>query len=95
MTAVNQPSRALTTVLEELKRRKPIFHRPEFGMTRADERTTVEDSGRLACAMPANAVVRAGLMPSQGRGDSYLCSRRADTFGRFRMMLCGLPLGRT
>lgn len=34
----------LAVVLEELKRREPIFHRPEWGTTRADfERMTVED----------------------------------------------------
>ena len=34
----------LQDVLAELSRREPIFHRPEFGTTRADfERMTVED----------------------------------------------------
>jgi hypothetical protein len=34
----------LESVLEELKAREPIFHRPEFGTTRADfERMTIED----------------------------------------------------
>lgn len=34
----------LTRVLTELESREPIFHRPEFGTTRADfERMTVED----------------------------------------------------
>ncbi|WEN14719.1 DUF4440 domain-containing protein [Rhodanobacter sp. AS-Z3] len=34
----------LLTVLEELRRREPIFHRPEFGSTRADfERMAAED----------------------------------------------------
>ncbi|GAB3782607.1 nuclear transport factor 2 family protein [Dyella agri] len=35
---------ALLPVLDELRRREPIFHRPEFGSTRADHRAmTVED----------------------------------------------------
>ena len=35
---------ALLPVLEELRRREPIFHRPEFGVTRADHRAmTAED----------------------------------------------------
>ncbi|MGH9604760.1 MAG: DUF4440 domain-containing protein [Terracidiphilus sp.] len=35
---------ALTAILEELTGREPIFHRPEFGTTRADfERITTED----------------------------------------------------
>lgn len=34
----------LQSVLEELRRREPIFHRPEFGTTRADyERMTTSD----------------------------------------------------
>lgn len=34
----------LTGVLDELRRREPIFHRPEFGSTRADfERMTADD----------------------------------------------------
>jgi hypothetical protein len=34
----------LISVLDELRRREPIFHRPEFGSTRADfERMTTED----------------------------------------------------
>jgi hypothetical protein len=34
----------LQTVLAELSRREPIFHRPEFGTSRADfERMTTED----------------------------------------------------
>lgn len=34
----------LTRVLEELSAREPIFHRPEFGTTRADfERMTADD----------------------------------------------------
>ena len=34
----------IAAVLEELRAREPIFHRPEFGTTRADfERMTVED----------------------------------------------------
>ena len=33
-TLITDP--ALTTVLEELKSREPIFHRPEHGTTRAD-----------------------------------------------------------
>lgn len=34
----------LTDTLAELARREPIFHRPEFGTSRADfERMTVED----------------------------------------------------
>jgi hypothetical protein len=39
---VTDPS--LHDVLEELKRREPIFHRPEFGTTRADfENMTLPD----------------------------------------------------
>ena len=35
---------ALAPILEELSRREPIFHRPEFGTARADlERMMVED----------------------------------------------------
>ncbi|WP_426662997.1 DUF4440 domain-containing protein [Rhodanobacter aciditrophus] len=35
---------ALLPVLEELRRREPIFHRPEFGVTRADHcAMTAED----------------------------------------------------
>jgi len=35
---------ALSDVLAELSRREPIFHRPEFGTTRADfEKATAED----------------------------------------------------
>lgn len=35
---------ALADVLEELTRREPVFHRAEFGLTRADfERMTVAD----------------------------------------------------
>ena len=34
----------LAGVLDELRRREPIFHRPEFGSTRADfERMTADD----------------------------------------------------
>ncbi len=34
----------MQNILEELKKREPIFHRPEFGITRADfERMTVAD----------------------------------------------------
>lgn len=34
----------LADVLDELRRREPIFHRPEFGSTRADfERMTADD----------------------------------------------------
>lgn len=34
---------ALLPVLEELRRREPIFHRPEFGTTRADHRTMMAE----------------------------------------------------
>src|SRR5437764_15311607 len=38
------PAADLARVLEELRAREPIFHRPEFGVTRADfERMMVED----------------------------------------------------
>ena len=38
------PDAEPAAVLEELRAREPIFHRPEFGTTRADfERMTVED----------------------------------------------------
>jgi Uncharacterized protein conserved in bacteria len=47
---------ALLTVLDELRRREPIFHRPELGSSRADHLAmTVEDfrevgaSGRRYC----------------------------------------------
>ena len=48
MTAAMEPDLAtaaeLTGVLDELRRREPIFHRPEFGTTRADfERMTASD----------------------------------------------------
>ena len=50
----------LLDVLEELKRREPIFHHPEFGTTRADfERQVTEDfweigaSGAMAFAETA------------------------------------------
>jgi len=48
MTAAMEPELAtaaeLTGVLDELRRREPIFHRPEFGTTRADfERMTAPD----------------------------------------------------
>jgi hypothetical protein len=37
-------SRELRDVLDQLSRREPIFHRPEFGTTRADfEKMTAED----------------------------------------------------
>lgn len=42
--AVMETSAELAGVLEELKAREPIFHRAEWGTTRADfERMTVED----------------------------------------------------
>jgi hypothetical protein len=34
----------LSDVLEELRRREPIFHRPEFGTTRADFERMTEDT---------------------------------------------------
>jgi hypothetical protein len=48
MIAAMEPDLAtaaeLTGVLDELRRREPIFHRPEFGTTRADfERMTASD----------------------------------------------------
>lgn len=48
MTSDNEPplrtDPEVADVLEELARREPIFHRKEFGTTRADfERMTVED----------------------------------------------------
>jgi hypothetical protein len=48
MIAAMEPDLAtaaeLTGVLDELRRREPIFHRPEFGTTRADfERMTAPD----------------------------------------------------
>jgi hypothetical protein len=49
-----EPTTDLAAVLAQLSAREPIFHRPEFGTTRADfERMTAEDfwetgaSGRL------------------------------------------------
>lgn len=42
--AMMETSAELAGVLEELKAREPIFHRPEWGTTRADfERMTAED----------------------------------------------------
>lgn len=48
MTAAMEPSLVtepeLASVLDELRQREPIFHRPEFGSTRADhERMMAED----------------------------------------------------
>ena len=48
MTSANEPNlatdRALDEILAQLVRREPIFHRPEFGTTRADfENMTTED----------------------------------------------------
>ncbi len=48
MIATMEPERrtdpSLAGILAELSQREPIFHRPEFGTTRADlERMTVED----------------------------------------------------
>jgi hypothetical protein len=41
------------TVLAELQRREPIFHRPELGTTRADfERMTVEDFWEIGASGP-------------------------------------------
>ena len=41
----------LSDVLEELKAREPIFHRPEFGTKRADfEQMTVEDFWELGAS---------------------------------------------
>ena len=41
----------LLPVLEALRRREPIFHRPEFGSTRADfERMAAADFERMAAA---------------------------------------------
>jgi hypothetical protein len=52
----NDADSRLSDVLADLSRREPIFHRPEFGTTRADfERMTSEDfweigaSGRRYC----------------------------------------------
>ncbi len=46
-TAVMEPlltTPELAHILEELRSREPIFHRPEFGVTRADfEKMTVDD----------------------------------------------------
>ncbi len=44
MEAPRSTDPALHSILEELVRREPIFHRPEFGTTRADfERMTMPD----------------------------------------------------
>ena len=49
---------ALHGILEELKRREPIFHRPEFGTTRADFQdmmhTDFWEIGASAVATPEN-----------------------------------------
>ena len=49
----------LSDVLEELTRREPIFHRPEFGTTREDfERTTEATRARRA-----KVVLNQGVKP--------------------------------
>jgi hypothetical protein len=41
---------ALLPVLDELRRREPIFHRPEFGTTRADHLAMTAEDFREVCA---------------------------------------------
>lgn len=44
MESRNMPNPEVTVILAELARREPLFHRPEFGTSRADfERMTVEE----------------------------------------------------
>lgn len=63
----------LLTILEELRAREPIFHRPEFGTTRADfEALTAEDfwevgaSGRrYSRAFVLDVLERRGSSPQE------------------------------
>jgi hypothetical protein len=61
----------LDAVLDELRRREPIFHRPEFGSTRADrERMTADDFWEIGASgqrySRANVLDRRTPDPAEG-----------------------------
>jgi hypothetical protein len=79
---------ALKAILEELRRREPIFHRPEFGTTRADfENMTVSDfwetgaSGQRYSREYALDVLEKRMAenhPDQWETEGFHCRKLAD-----------------
>lgn len=69
----------LHAVLEELRRREPIFHKPEFGSTRADFEAMVDDEfwevGASGKRYSREFILEVlGTRPRDPDEDKWLCS---------------------